>query len=73
MDFLDFLPLIEGSFSIINVVILLQIAHIKREIDREKAYFLKFMDEEKHNNKNLDTRLKKLEIQAARRWSTWRE
>lgn len=68
----DILPLIEGGMSIFNVLILMQISNIRKDIEREKNYFIKFAEQEKNNNTELDSRLTKLEIQAARRWSTWR-
>lgn len=69
----EILPLIEGGMSIFNVIILLKIADIKKEIEREKKYFIDFVNQEKEHNDNLDKRLNKLEIQAARRWSTWQQ
>jgi hypothetical protein len=64
-------PFIDGSISIFNTYLLFQLINIKAEMQREKEYFLKFREEERTNNDNLDRRLKKIEIQAARRWSTW--
>lgn len=71
-NFTELLPLIEGGMSIFNVLILIQISNIKKNIEREKNYFIEFVKQEKQNNNDLDHRLKKLEIQAAKRWSTWR-
>ena len=71
-NFTELLPLIESGMSIFNVIILMQISSIKKEIEREKQYFIQFANKEKNHNDNLDCRLKKLEIQAAKRWSTWR-
>ena len=70
-NFTELLPLIEGGMSIFNVIILMQISSIKKEIEREKHYFIGFANQEKKQNEDLDNRLNKLEIQAAKRWSTW--
>ena len=67
----ELLPLIEGGMSIFNVLIMVQISGIKKDIEREKQYFMEFINQEKNHNEDLDGRLKKLEMQAARRWSTW--
>ena len=73
MDFLtELLPIIGGGTSIINCLILFQIHNIKQDIAREKQNFLDFVAEEKRQIKELDKRLNSLELQAARRWSTWR-
>jgi len=73
MDFVnEILPIVGGSVSIMNCLILFQIHNIKQEIDREKQNFLNFVESEKQQNQDLNKRLTKLEIQAARRWSTWR-
>lgn len=71
-NFTELLPLIEGGMSIFNVLILIQISNIRKDIEREKNYFIKFVQEEKQNNNELDDRLKNIEMQAAKRWSTWR-
>ena len=73
MDFItEIIPIVGGSVSIINCLILFQIHSIKQEIAREKKSFLDFVQEEKKHNQELDKRLTSLELQAARRWSTWR-
>lgn len=74
MDFpSEILTLIEGGMSVFNIIILLKIADIKKEIERERNYFIDFQNREKEHNEDLDKRLTKLEIQAARRWSTWQQ
>lgn len=70
-NFTELLPLIEGGMSVFNVIILMQISSIKKEIEREKQYFIGFANQENKHNEDLDNRLSKLEIQAAKRWSTW--
>lgn len=72
MDLLtDLKPFIDGSISIFNTYLLFQLMSIKTELQREKEYFLKFREQEKNTNDDINRRLNKLEIQASKRWSTW--
>ncbi len=64
-------PFVDGSISVFNAYLLFQLINIKSELQREKDYFLKFREQEKATNEDIDKRLKKLEIQACKRWSTW--
>ncbi len=65
-------PFLNGGISAFNLYVLFRIVTIEKEVEREKQFFLKFKENEKQTNQNLDQRLKDLEMQAAKRWSTWR-
>lgn len=64
-------PIINGSISIFNVYVLFRIISIEKEVEREKKFFLEFRKQEKETNKELDLRLRAIEKQAARRWTTF--
>lgn len=73
MDFLSQLtPFLNGGMSAFNLYVLFRIISIEKEVEREKQFFLNFRENEQQTNENLDARLKQLEFQAAKRWSTWR-
>ena len=73
MDFLSQLtPFLNGGMSAFNLYVLFRIITIEKEVEREKQFFLNFRKNEQQTNENLDARLKQLEFQAAKRWSTWR-
>ena len=73
MDFLSQLtPILNGGMSAFNLYVLFRIITIEKEVEREKQFFLNFRENEQQTNENLDARLKQLEFQAAKRWSTWR-
>ena len=73
MDFLSQLtPILNGGMSAFNLYVLFRIITIEKEVEREKQFFLNFRENEQQTNENLDARLKRLEFQAAKRWSTWR-
>ena len=73
MDFLSQLtPFLNGGISAFNLYILFRIVTIEKEVEREKQFFLNFREKEQKTNENLETRLKNLEFQAAKRWSTWK-
>ena len=64
-------PLINGGISAFNLYILFKIVSIEKEVERERKYFLEFRKGEQETNKDLDNRLRAIEKQAAKRWTTF--
>ena len=64
-------PLINGGISAFNLYVLFRIISIEKEVEREKKFFLEFKKNESETNKDLDNRLRAIEKQAARRWTTF--
>ncbi len=72
MDFIsEISPLINGGISAFNLYILFKIISIEREVERERKFFLEFRNKEQETNKSLDARLRNIEIECYKRWSTW--
>ena len=65
-------PFLNGGISAFNLYVLFRIITIEKELEREKKFFSTFKENEKKTNQDLDQRLRDLEIQAAKRWSTWK-
>ena len=66
-----FLPILEGGLSIFNVFMIFSLRDLKQDIQREKEQNKKFISREENTNKELDKRLLKIELELAKRWSTW--
>ena len=64
-------PFINGGISAFNLYILFKIISIEKEVERERKYFLEFRKGEQETNKELDCRLRAIEKQAAKRWTTF--
>ena len=70
MDILsDISPYINGGFSVFNLYILFRIITIEKEVEREKRFFLDFRKNEAETNKELDSRIRKIEFKIAKIWS----
>lgn len=73
MDILsNITPFVNGGFSAFNLYILFRIMSIEKEVEREKKFFLDFRNNEDAMNKELDQRLRNLELECHKRWSTWK-
>ena len=73
MDFLSQLtPFLNGGISAFNLYVLFRIVTIEKEVAREKEFFTTFRENEQETNKELDSRLRSIEIECNKRWSTWR-
>ena len=73
MDILsNITPVINGGFSAFNLYILFRIMSIEKEVERERKFFLEFRKNEAQMNQELDKRLRNLELECHKRWSTWK-
>ena len=73
MDILsNITPVINGGFSAFNLYILFRIMSIEKEVERERKFFLEFRKNEAQMNQELDKRLRSLELECHKRWSTWK-
>ena len=68
----DLSPFINGGCSIFNMYILFRIITIEKEVEREKKFFLDFRKNEQETNKDIEVRLRRIEMELSKRWSTWR-
>lgn len=65
-------PFLNGGISAFNLYVLFRIITIEKELEREKKFFSTFREKEQKTNEDLESRLRGLELQAAKRWSTWK-
>lgn len=72
MDILsDISPLFNGGCSLASAYMLFRIISIEKELERERKFFIEFRKNEAQTNQDLDRRLRNLELECHKRWSTW--
>ena len=73
MDLLnDITPFVNGGLSAFNTYIMFRILMIEKDVERERKSLSLFRENEQETNKELDNRLRKIEVELSKRWSTWR-
>ena len=74
MDFLpDLSTILNGGISAFNLFFLLRLRNLEQELERERKFFLDFRKKETQTNQDLDQRLKNIEFECYKRWSTWQK